>query len=357
MKSQSGDRMLQGRLSCEQAEKQVAFQGHVETAAACPANGQRQMDFSQLTQRKRVTEKYSCDEEFSFWDSFAETGLLSFEQRAVAAWVQPGTRVLDIGCGCGREAVALARQGYKVSAIDVVPRMVEAAEKRLRQQNLSADVACADVTESIPFSDTFQAAILFEQVYQHIPQRLRRRQALLNICERLAPDGTIMLTVFNEGDIDLCARWQWLRQSRWQMAKAVVLNDLNLLNARYLEPDSGSNSIHRASSWSERFRLTRWTTAYVLHMVHRKVMTKVRRHLCRDDDSSRCKAIVRTNPCTVSPGGFWLPVVSFPEVSVELAEVGLKICDTYVLSDDGDNLSPRAKRGSPLCLIVAKRQP
>ncbi|WP_238371589.1 class I SAM-dependent methyltransferase [Heliomarina baculiformis] len=39
----------------------------------------------------------------------------------------PGGHVLDIGCGPGKEAAAMARAGFKVTAVDAVPEMVELA--------------------------------------------------------------------------------------------------------------------------------------------------------------------------------------------------------------------------------------
>ena len=44
-------------------------------------------------------------------------------------------RVLDIGCGAGRNAVALARQGWSVTAIDLSWAMLSAAAERARVES------------------------------------------------------------------------------------------------------------------------------------------------------------------------------------------------------------------------------
>ncbi|HLF05997.1 MAG TPA: class I SAM-dependent methyltransferase [Thermoplasmata archaeon] len=44
--------------------------------------------------------------------------------------VPRGGRILDIGCGTGTEAVALARRGYSVVGVDSVEKMVEIARER-----------------------------------------------------------------------------------------------------------------------------------------------------------------------------------------------------------------------------------
>ena len=64
-------------------------------------------DHLQSTQQNRLTDKYSSEEEFQFWKAFAANGLLDFEKRAIANYVQADACVLDVGCGCGREAAAL----------------------------------------------------------------------------------------------------------------------------------------------------------------------------------------------------------------------------------------------------------
>lgn len=45
----------------------------------------------------------------------------------------PGSRVLELGCGSGRDAEAMLRAGFIVDATDGVPEMAEKAEARLEQ--------------------------------------------------------------------------------------------------------------------------------------------------------------------------------------------------------------------------------
>lgn len=51
-------------------------------------------------------------------------------QQAVIASVVPEARLLDLGCGTGIDAVALAQQGYAVHAIDVAPEMIDRTAER-----------------------------------------------------------------------------------------------------------------------------------------------------------------------------------------------------------------------------------
>jgi ubiquinone/menaquinone biosynthesis C-methylase UbiE len=53
-----------------------------------------------------------------------------YEEVAAAAGAGPGQRVLDVGCGTGGVALACARRGATVAAIDVNPGMLEVARAK-----------------------------------------------------------------------------------------------------------------------------------------------------------------------------------------------------------------------------------
>lgn len=52
--------------------------------------------------------------------------------RTVKALVPAGAHLLDLGCGPGTDAVDLAASGYRVTAIDWSPAMIEEARRRVR---------------------------------------------------------------------------------------------------------------------------------------------------------------------------------------------------------------------------------
>lgn len=93
-----------------------------------------------------------------------------FERRAVAAGlellrVQPGERVLELGCGAGGALVALARavgSAGRVVGLDLSPSMIDLAATRLRRAGLEewAEVVVADAT-SVSFADaSFDAVFM-----------------------------------------------------------------------------------------------------------------------------------------------------------------------------------------------------
>lgn len=58
----------------------------------------------------------------------------------VAEFVQPGDRILEIGCGTGALALRCARQGAKVVAIDASTAMLEEARARVESARLSQHI-------------------------------------------------------------------------------------------------------------------------------------------------------------------------------------------------------------------------
>ncbi len=73
-----------------------------------------------------------------------------------ALGLEPGMRVLDVGCGPGRHALALARQGITVHGVDLSPEFVALA--REAAADLPATFAVLDVRD-LAHTAEFDAAI------------------------------------------------------------------------------------------------------------------------------------------------------------------------------------------------------
>jgi ubiquinone/menaquinone biosynthesis C-methylase UbiE len=101
------------------------------------------------------------DEHVTFWDDVyrsPDVFALIHQQRRQRALalidglgLTPGSRVLEIGCGAGLLAVALAAQGFQVDATDASPGMVQATKQRAREHGLDGVLRCrvADVHQLV----------------------------------------------------------------------------------------------------------------------------------------------------------------------------------------------------------------
>jgi demethylmenaquinone methyltransferase/2-methoxy-6-polyprenyl-1,4-benzoquinol methylase len=63
----------------------------------------------------------------------------------IAARLEPGQEVLDLGCGTGMLAVLLARRGCLVTGIDHSPRMIAQAAQRLEAERLAGQVVLREL--------------------------------------------------------------------------------------------------------------------------------------------------------------------------------------------------------------------
>src|SRR5690606_832055 len=74
--------------------------------------------------------------------------------------IEPGVRVLEVGCGRGHLAQALAARGADVIGIDANPQAEELAENGLvRHMN----------AEDLEFEDAFFALVIAVHAIEHIP--------------------------------------------------------------------------------------------------------------------------------------------------------------------------------------------
>ncbi len=96
-------------------------------------------------------------------------------------------RVLDVACGAGRHARALAALGHDVTGIDLSPDLLA----------LATDVACvrADM-RALPFSGTFHAATSFFTSFGYFDDD-DNLAALRSIAGTLRPAGVYLLDFLN----------------------------------------------------------------------------------------------------------------------------------------------------------------
>ena len=78
---------------------------------------------------EEVKEKYLQPEELEEWSNIVEEGLTRYEEQYIDKYIDKKGILLDIGCGGGREGIALASKGYEVFGIDLVFPMVVNARK------------------------------------------------------------------------------------------------------------------------------------------------------------------------------------------------------------------------------------
>ena len=143
-------------------------------------------------------------------------------QRILLKHLPDGARILEIGCGCGRDALFLAEHGFRVVATDASAGMLEAFRKSAGDQIRIVDypatefcylpfVEILQATFPLPLapkpaihSDTFDA-ILAVAVIMHLPDTDLFEFAY-QLRQMLKPGGTAVLSVSEGRPVDAASR-------------------------------------------------------------------------------------------------------------------------------------------------------
>ena len=129
-----------------------------------------------------------------------DLGLFDFEAWALADhFPAPPASVLVVGCGAGRELLALRARGYRCAGLEPDRRLLEAARARLGEdvvlvqasaQELAADLALGGSLDAV---DAVDAVIVGWAVWGHVLRREERVQALEALRAR-CPGGPVLLS-------------------------------------------------------------------------------------------------------------------------------------------------------------------
>jgi len=124
--------------------------------------------------------------DYDRFSRYMENGARDFYERLDAA---PGAHFLDVACGSGQLALIAARDGLKVTGVDIASNLVERARERAQAEGLRARFEEADA-EALPFEDgSFDiVASLVGAMFAPRPDLVA--QELLRVCN---PGGTIAM--------------------------------------------------------------------------------------------------------------------------------------------------------------------
>lgn len=114
--------------------------------------------------------------------------------------VPTGSKVLEVGAGTGRYSIALAKEGYDVTAVELVPHNLEILKRNaVGLENLLA--LQGDATNLGVFAEnSFDAVFLFGPMY-HLYEEAEQHKALDEAIRVAKPDGVIMTSFISVYEI------------------------------------------------------------------------------------------------------------------------------------------------------------
>jgi SAM-dependent methyltransferase len=157
-------------------------------------------------------------EDFNPSDADIAAGLTRSEQEMITRFVAAGDDLLLVGSGAGRDLVALAGTGYRVTGVEPARRAVATCRRQLEMRGLSADVI-EGFFEDVALPRRFDVIIFAGCCYDFIPESRRRIAALRKAAVHLAPRGRILINYMTAQS----GHPMWIQLAR--LAAAVTRSD------------------------------------------------------------------------------------------------------------------------------------
>lgn len=125
------------------------------------------------------------------WASYAELG--QWEREFYLAALEPGEKVLLVGCGTGRDLLGLTDAGLRVDGLDIAKRALAACRERVRARGIEARLYDCAVEEAA-LEGGYDAAVFTWFGYGYVPESERRVATLRALRAALVPGGRVLIT-------------------------------------------------------------------------------------------------------------------------------------------------------------------
>ena len=146
----------------------------------------------------------------------------------------PAGRAIDLGCGTGTNIITLAKTGWQVTGVDFASRAIQIAKRKLKKENIKAQLLTGDITN---FKVNSQFDFALEIGCFHSLEN--KADYLTQLDKILAPNGFWLMYGFFKSNADL-------------PTPGLVDTDLNLISAQaltLLSRRDGFDKRERPSAW------------------------------------------------------------------------------------------------------------
>lgn len=153
-----------------------------------------------------------------YWETYHEIGIgrVSNREAKQDKWLNPlipvlrehrSVRVLDLGCGSGYDALALAQSGFTVSGCDISQVAVDHAQEQAKQAGLSIDYRQHDIARPLPYPDGSFDAVICNLTLHMFPVEVAT-VIVAQVRRCLAPSGLFLFHVNSSDDLPYRSKLQ-----------------------------------------------------------------------------------------------------------------------------------------------------
>lgn len=133
------------------------------------------------------------------WERYGQNGggiepvLARWEADFYSTHLEPKSRILLVGCGAGRDLIALVERGHSVDGLDIARQALASCRANLEKRGISARLYDCPVEEA-RFEAQYDAVVFTWFAYGYMPGAEARIRALQALGGILRPQGRILLT-------------------------------------------------------------------------------------------------------------------------------------------------------------------
>lgn len=187
------------------------------------------------------------------------------EVEFISKLIPPGSRLLDVACGYGRHALALARRGYRVVGVDRSDYLISVARKDAADCPRGPDYVIGDM-RYLPFGPSFDAALSMFTSFGYFRTHSENQLALQSVSRVLVGGGKFLLDLSNPAAI---ARFIKSKGGR-------PLRDGSIMQCRYVSHISNGLKLNIAERLNQKTLLWSGTCSWSNGHAERGYESRVR---------------------------------------------------------------------------------
>jgi SAM-dependent methyltransferase len=178
-----------------------------------------------------------------FWETvpmFSDEHLVAAQQEVEAVLsltgVGPGAAILDLPCGVARHSLELARQGYRITAVDRTAAYLQVARERAAAQGLDLELIQADMRAFVR-PGAFDLVLNLFTSFGYFEDPAEDRQVAENLCRSLKPGGMLVMEMMGKevlARIFLPRDWQELPDGTLYLQERNMTHDWTWLQNRWI---------------------------------------------------------------------------------------------------------------------------
>jgi SAM-dependent methyltransferase len=145
-------------------------------------------------------------------DALVDSGLSADELELLEAYPGKSGDLLLLGVGGGREAIPLARLGFRVTGVDYVAEMVDRAKQNAISRGVTLDGLEQEISRLDLPANNYDLVWLSRAMYSCVPTRERRVEMVRRIAQTLKPGGYFLCQFHWDPQMKYTARSRFVRR-------------------------------------------------------------------------------------------------------------------------------------------------